>query len=140
MTSHNVAIIRRLTDAFNRRDLDSAVEELDPEVELHEWPAAPGARTYRGHDGVRMALDSWFEAWEWMQVEIEDIVETGDRALVTLHQRAKGKGSAVEVEIRSFNVYTFRVGNVIRIQLFTEPEPALEAAGMSNERIQEEAR
>jgi ketosteroid isomerase-like protein len=124
-------MLRSWTEAFNRRDFDAAIDALDAEVELHEWPTAPGARTYHGHDGVRRALDTWFEAWEWMQVEIEDIVEAGDRALVTLHQRAEGRGSAVEVEIRTFNVYTFRDGKIARIELFTEREPALEAAGLT---------
>jgi ketosteroid isomerase-like protein len=137
MTPHNVAIVRTWTDAFNRRDFDSLIEDLDPEVELHEWPAAPGARTYRGPEGIRKALDSWFEAWEWMEVEIEDLVEAGDRVLVTLHQRAKGKVSAIEVEVDTFNVYTFRAGKVFRIQLFTEREPALEAAGLTKNHEEE---
>jgi ketosteroid isomerase-like protein len=137
MTSHNAAIVRTWTDAFNRRDFDSVIETLDPDVELHEWPAAPGARTYRGPDGIRKALDSWFEAWEWMQVEIEDLVEADDRVLLTAHQRAKGRGSAVEVEIDSYNVYTFRDGKVIRIQLFTDRDPALEAAGFTKNQQEE---
>lgn len=131
VSSSNVEIIRSWTEAFNRRDFEAAIGAFDPEVELHEWPTGPGARTYHGHDGAREALDSWFEAWEWMQVEILDIVETGDRVLVTAHQRAKGKGSEIELEIKSFNVYTFRDGKVTRIELFTEQGPALEAAGLT---------
>jgi ketosteroid isomerase-like protein len=57
--------------------------------------------------------------------------EAGDSVFVVLHQRAKGSGSGIEVEIRSWNVYSFRDGKVIRIQLFLEPEPALEAAGLT---------
>ena len=91
---------------------------------------APGARTYRGRDGVRAALDSWFETWEWMQVEIEELRETDDHVFFVLHQRAKGSSSGIEVEIKSWNVYSFREGKLARIQLFLEPEPALEAAGM----------
>ncbi len=129
--SDKAALVRRFADAFNRLDLDLVVSQLDPEVELHEWPTAPGAQTYHGHGGVRQALSSWFESWQWMQIEILDIVEVDDRSLVTAHQRAKGKGSQVEVEIRSFMVYTFKAGKVVRIQLFTEREPALRAAGLS---------
>ena len=127
----NVAFIREFTAAFNRRDVDYMISQLDPEVELHEWPAAPGAGTYRGHAGVRKAFDSWFEVWAWMQVEIVDVVEAGDRVLVTLRQRAKGKGSEVEVEIESFNVYTVRDGKLTRLELYTEREPALAAAGLT---------
>jgi ketosteroid isomerase-like protein len=138
--SENVAAVRRFADAFNRRDFDSVLAGVDPDAELDEWPVAPGARSYRGPDAIRQAIESWFDAWEWMEVEIEDMVEAGARVLVTLHQRAKGRGSAVEVEIRSFNVYTFRDGKLIRVQLFTEREPALEAFGPTDEQIRQEAR
>jgi ketosteroid isomerase-like protein len=129
--SENVAAVRRFTDAFNRLDIDSLLADADPEIELREWPTAPGAQTYHGVDGVRQALDSWFESWEWMRVEILEVREVDDRVLFTLHQRARGKGSQLEVEIKSFSVYTFRNGKVVRIELFTELEPALEAAGLT---------
>jgi ketosteroid isomerase-like protein len=131
VTSANAATVRRFVDAFNRRDLSSVVSDLDPDVELDEWQEAPGARTYRGLDGVQAAVDSWFETWDWMQVEIEELREAGDQIFFALHQRAKGSGSGIEVEVRSWNVYSFRDGKVIRIQLFLAPEPALEAAGLA---------
>ena len=138
--AENIATVRRYIDEFNRRDFDCLVADADPDVELSEWPDAPGAQTYRGPDGVRQAFDQWFDTWEWMHLEIEDIVEIeGDRVLFTLHQRAKGRGSGIEVEIRSFNVYSFRDGKVTRIQLFTEREPALAAAGLTPD-YQEEKR
>ena len=132
-----MAQVRAYIDAFNRREFDALIASADPDVELHEWPNAPGAEVHRGPDGVRKALDGWFEIWEWMHLEIEDITEVGDRVLFTLHQRAKGKGSEIEIEITSFNVYSFRDGKVFRIQLFTELEPALEAAGLAPDNQEE---
>jgi ketosteroid isomerase-like protein len=140
VTSERVGVVREWVEAFNRRDFESVVETLHPEVELREWPAAPGARTYHGPDGARRAVDSWFEVWEWMQLEIKDIVDLDERVLITLHQRAKGKGSTIEVEIDTFNVYTVRDGKVIRIELFTERDPAVAAAGLTPDREEEEAR
>ena len=129
--SENVAKVRGYMDAFNRRDLDALIADADPTTELHEWPNAPGAETYHGPDGLRRAFEKWFEVWEWMHLDIEEITDAGDHVLFKLHQRAKGRGSEVEVEITSFNVYTFRDGKVTRIQLFIEREPALEAAGLT---------
>jgi limonene-1,2-epoxide hydrolase len=138
--SENIALVRRWVEAFNRLEFNSAIRDLlDPEAELHEWPNAPGARTYRGRDGVRQALDSWFESWEWMHVEIVDLLEVDDRVLVTLDQRARGKGSKVEVQLRTFNVFTLRAGKVREMKLFTEREPAFQAAGLTPD-YQEEKR
>jgi ketosteroid isomerase-like protein len=130
VSSENVERVRRFVDAFNHLDLESVVADIEEDAELHEWPEAPGAQCYRGAEGVRAALDTWFDTWEWMRVEIEDIFDVGEHVLVALHQRAKGKNSEAEVEIRSFNVYTFREGKVIGIRLFLERESALEAAGI----------
>ena len=125
--SQNIDVVRRFTDAFNRRDFDALTDEVDPEIQLHEWPAAPGAQSYSGPDGLRRAVENWFESWEWMQVEIEDLEEADGRVLVTFHQRAQGKGSEVEVEIRSWNVCSFQDGRLTDIALFTDREEAMEA-------------
>jgi ketosteroid isomerase-like protein len=127
----NRDLLLRFTEAFNRRDVDFVVADLAPEAELHEWPEAPGSQSYRGPDGVRRALEVWFEAWEWMKVEVQDIEELDDRIFATLHQRAKGRGSEVEVEITSYNVYWFSEGKVTRIELFLDRDDALEAAGLT---------
>jgi ketosteroid isomerase-like protein len=126
----DVETVRRFVDAFNRRELAAVIGDLDPDVELHEWPEAPEARTYRGADGVQEAIDGWFETWSWMHVEIVDVFATGNHVFVTLHQRAEGRGSEAQVELTSHNVYTFRDGKVVRVELFTEREPALAAAGL----------
>jgi ketosteroid isomerase-like protein len=127
----NRDLLLRFVEAFNRRDVDFVVADLDPEAELHEWPEAPGSQSYRGPDGVRRALEVWFEAWEWMKVEVQDMEELDDRIFVTLRQRAKGRGSEVEVEITSYNVYRFSEGKVTRIELFLNRDDALEAAGLT---------
>jgi ketosteroid isomerase-like protein len=130
----NRKLLQRFVDAFNRLDVDTVVADLDPDVELHEWPTGPGARSYRGPEGVRQALDTWFEVWESMEVEITDILEGDGRILVTLHQRARGRASEVEVEIDSYNVYRFRDGKVTSMELFTERDAAIEAFEKTKER------
>ena len=129
--SGNVVAVRRFVDAFNRRDISEVLGEADTDIQLDEWPEAPGARSYRGPDGVRQALDTWFETWEWMHVEIEELREVGDRVFFVLHQRAKGSSSGIEVEIKSWNVYSFGEGKLTRIQLFLDRDEALEAAGLT---------
>ena len=131
MSSENVAVVRRYIEDFNRRDFASLIADTDPAVELSEWPEAPGAQTYHGPDGLRQAFEKWFESWEWMHLDIAEIIDAGSHVLVGLNQRARGSGSGVEVEITSHNVYTFRDGKVTRVQLFIDSVPALEAAGLT---------
>jgi hypothetical protein len=131
VSAEDVALVLRFVEAFGRLGVDEALSYVHPEVELCEWPSAPGARTYHGHEGVRQAVDTWFESWEWMRSDIEEAFEFDERVVVTLQQRAKGKGSEIEVEIKSFNVFTVRDSKVIGIKLFTERNAAMEAAGLA---------
>ena len=137
--SDNAAAVRRFVDAFNRRAISEVLGDADPGIQLDEWPEAPGARSYRGPDGVRDALDTWFETWEWMHVEIDELREVGDCVFFTLNQRAKGSSSGIEVEIKSWNVYTFGAGKLTRIQLFLDRDQALEAAGLTPDYDKEQA-
>ena len=126
MPSDQVATVLRFNDAFNRRDVEEILRELDDDVELAEWPEAPGARTFQGPEGVRRAFEGWFETWGWMQVDVEDIEEAGERVMATVFQRARGSASGAEVTIRAWNVYEFRDGKVWRLRLFTDRESAME--------------
>jgi ketosteroid isomerase-like protein len=123
--SEQMAAVRQFADSFNSRDFDALFAYTDSQTVLHEWPAAPGAQSYQGPDGLRRAFENWFESWEWMRVEVEDLQEAGSRVMATLHQTAQGKGSAAEVELRTFNVWSFRDGTVTDIHLFTDRESAL---------------
>jgi len=106
---------------------------MDPEIELTEWPEAFDSKTYRGHAGVLEAARSWSDAWEWLHNEVDELVESGDHVLVRGRTRGLGRGSRVEVEIPAFYVYTLREGKAIRMVMFTSEEPALKAAGLSEE-------
>jgi hypothetical protein len=65
VSRENLEILRRLNGAFNRRDIDDAVQYLDPEVELHPGIQVPDEESHcAGRDG----LSEWFwsatEPWE----------------------------------------------------------------------------
>jgi len=136
----NVEVVRRLLDAFERGDLDSQLTLLAPDVEIVEWPDAPDSRTFRGHDGARQASEAWGEVWEWLRSDVEEVAEVRDRVVVSGRTHAKGKGSAVEVDVETFNVYTLREGKVTRVELFTSRGPAMRAAGLAEVMERDEAR
>jgi ketosteroid isomerase-like protein len=130
--SDNVEIVRRALEAFLTGDTEAPLALMDPEVELVEWPEAPDARTFRGHAGALEAQRSWAEAWAFLDNVVEEVIEAGDHVVACSRAHAKGTGSAVEVEIPMFNVFTVRDGKIVRIQFFIAKEPALRAAGISD--------
>jgi ketosteroid isomerase-like protein len=61
-------------------------------------------------------------------VTTEEVIEVGERVLVTAHHRGRGRGSGVEVDTRLYSLYTLRDGKVIRADEYTDRSEALEAA------------
>jgi ketosteroid isomerase-like protein len=51
----------------------------------------------------------------------------GDRVLVPVIQRARGKGSGVEVEQRFYQLFGLRDGKVIRFEEYADEAVALKA-------------
>ena len=59
MSQENVEIVRRVSDAYNRRDVEAMLDELHPDIEWHPWlqiQLGGGATVYRGHQGVRKGI------------------------------------------------------------------------------------
>src|SRR5262245_28321482 len=98
----NLDRIRRAYEAFNRDDFDAALELVHPKI---EWGRAGTEAPLRGVDAVR----AWMEpdAFESMSVELEEMVEEGNRILVRQRARGRGAGSGIEMEMKLFFLWTF---------------------------------
>jgi hypothetical protein len=76
MSQENVEIVRRSTDAYNRRDLDGIVEHWAPDAVL-DWSNSRGldAGVYRGHDEIRAFTHRFLAAWDDIRLELDDPIE-----------------------------------------------------------------
>jgi ketosteroid isomerase-like protein len=134
MSRENVEMTRGGLEAYNRRDVEELLEDLDPEVEWH--PALPkllggDATVYRGHEGVREFFRDTDDVLDEIHVEYSEIRDLGDRVLVIGHLHARGKASAAETDSPVATVSDVRDGKVIRIQTYLDPKEAFEAAALA---------
>ena len=134
MSQENVEAFKRGVEAANRRDLEAALEEFDPEVEWHPgllMSVEGEATVYRGHEGIRVLyrdFDELFDKVHWEYAEIRDL---GDRVVGIGRFRMRGKGSGAETETPVGSVVAFQNGKAVRVQTYLDPKEALEAAGLS---------
>ena len=117
--------------AANRRDFDSVLLGWDPASEYH--PSGdllpPDLETvFYGHDGYLQLWRYWLDAFEDIRWDPEEILDFGDRFLVTTQQRGRGSGSGVAVSEPVFQLFTVRRGLVVRQEDFLDRLKALEAA------------
>ena len=127
MSQENVELVRRSLEAYKRGDLDAALADTHPEIDWRPFEEAP----MRGVGAVRAYLTRWEDEWEELETSPEEFIDVGDHVVAVVHFRGRGRGSGIDVEARSYSVYTFRDGKTVRMEEFIERQDALSAAGLS---------
>ena len=122
--SANAEYARRFVDAWNRRDLQGYLDDLDPGFEWVPAREHPGAKNNRGLEETAAYLSDWLNTMPDLQVEAEDLVENGDRVMLVLRMSGTGAGSGALTEVRMAMITTFRDGKPLRTEEFLDPDEA----------------
>jgi ketosteroid isomerase-like protein len=134
MSQENVEVVRRMYDAVARRDAATVLTFYDPDVEwdITRRPIGGlvGGGVYHGHEGLRSFFRKWYEAWESIEENLEELIDAGEHVITVVTSRGRGRASRVEVETRGAAVWTIREGKIVRVVWFPTSEDALEAAGL----------
>jgi ketosteroid isomerase-like protein len=135
MSQENVEIVRAIYEAAARRD-DITPFELYSEDIVWDLSNAPTAALLttpasHGHEGVRQSWRDAVAAFGDVNVELQELIDAGDRVLAVVHERHVGRASGVPVEATHLAVWTLAEGNVTRMEVFGDHAAALEAAGLS---------
>ncbi|MEK6250548.1 MAG: nuclear transport factor 2 family protein [Actinomycetota bacterium] len=125
----NLEIAREGLEAFQRGDIETFLNFLDPDVEVFSPPELPNPAHFTGRDGYLPWASRWLDAWESFELEAEAFEPVGEHhVLMTALQRGVGKGSGVEVEMRVCYMLEYRDGLATRVHLYANRELALEEA------------
>lgn len=133
MSQENVEAFKRAVDAYNRRDVEAALEEIDPELEFHsalQLMLGGEATVYRGHEGVRELVRDLDSAFAELQVGISEIRDLDERIVAIGPLRGRGKESGAQVEAPLGWMVEFKNGKMTRIRSSLDPKEALQAAGL----------
>jgi len=125
LSDRRIAALRSAYDAFNRGDMDSAVEFLDPHVDWSEPAEFPGGGTYIGPDAVKHYLSQSRAAWAECRSDPEQLIPIGNRVVVYVHAQVRAKDSHAYQDILLADVYTFRDDRVIEMRAFADRREAL---------------
>ena len=144
MSQENVELVRGLqpsrdTDlvATFRDDATAAavMETLSPffhedvEIVAPSFVAGEGVR-FVGLEGLRAGWLDWLEPWESYRVEVEDVIDAGDDAVVLVRDFGRRAGMTVEVSVMGGAVWTVRDGRVGRVAFYLNRSEALKAVGL----------
>jgi ketosteroid isomerase-like protein len=120
--------VRRAYDAFARGDLAVLQEMLAPDIEWRTTPDVPFLGNYRGIDEFLGAMNEWTEPFDELTTTVEEIIDTGERAVVRHRMRGRGTDSGAETDLVLWQVVSVRDGKLATMYDFNNPEEALAAA------------
>jgi ketosteroid isomerase-like protein len=128
-TEQLIMALRGAYAAFNRGDIEAAVEPLDAQIEWSEPAEFPGGGMYQGREGAKQYLAQARAAWAEVISEPEQFIPAGNRIVVFVHARVRPKNSHEWQEVRLADVYTFRNGKAIQMRAFADRQEALRWVG-----------
>jgi ketosteroid isomerase-like protein len=131
MSEEKIEIVRRIYDEWGRGNFRVGAELFDSNTLLVLAPEFPESGAYRGPEEIDGYMRGFLGAWDDLVIKGESFIAAGDSVIVGVYQQGTGKESGVPVELRYFQVWSFRGDTVLRMENIAERAQAFQAAGVS---------
>lgn len=132
VSQENVEVVKRVIEAFNRRDVGAMAELTTADFEW--FPALPGTvdgSRYRGRDGIEAYVGEIRETWEELLLVGQDFHDLGDRVLVLGRATGRGRSSGVPVDTAHAFLVELRGEQLSRVRTYLDHAAALRDAGLA---------
>jgi len=134
MSQENVEMVRRAIDSINRGELRPVEDAADDFTMDWSNSIGPLRGVYRGRAQVTRFMESFFEAWDELQWDVQEMIDLdSDHVLVVNKVRMRGRASGAVVQAIGSQVWTVRNGKLESVKVFQSKSEALEAAGLSGQ-------
>ena len=128
MSEENVEIVRALFAAWSNGDY-SDVNWADAEIEF--VIDGPEDSRSKGIEAMGAAWRDFLAGWSEFRGVPEKVIGIGEQVLVINEFAGRGRRSGVPIRgMHGAALFTFELGKVVRLQLFSDREKGLEAAGL----------
>jgi ketosteroid isomerase-like protein len=117
--------LRAAYAAFNRGNIEAAVQSFDPQIEWSEPAEFPGGGTYHGREAVKGYLTQSRSAWADVISEPERFITSGNRVVVFVHAWVRPKDGTKWRDTRLADVYTIQNGKAVQMRAFSDRQEAL---------------
>jgi ketosteroid isomerase-like protein len=134
MSQENVETIREMFAIVNQRGVGAATDALGhllaPDFALEEAAEMPDSDSFTGRDAFIANMAKLDESFEELRLEPLEIIDLGERILVVVSMRGRGRGSGVPVEMAFVQLWSLRDGKAVSLRDFATKAEALEAVGL----------
>ncbi len=132
----DLAAVRHFYGEVARGNFWVGKEIFDPAIEW-KWASSLGGitgdRAYHGFSEVEAATKDWLRSWDWFRIELEELVDAGEKVVALTRSFGRARGTTADVVGLSADVWTMRDGKAIAFHGYDDREEALQAVGLRSE-------
>lgn len=131
MGEADVAVVRGMLDAYNSGDYETATAMLHEDSEFQKAAEVPDTRSYYGRDEFVRGIGLWASGFEpGFQFQPVEILDAGERVLVRVRLRGRGRDSGVDIDQEVFQLYVTRDEQIYRCWVYWNEDEARREAGL----------
>ena len=131
MSKENVEIVRQGYEGFAARGvINPGIATPDFVWDMSNFHGWPEQQTYEGAEEVQAFLSEWIGTWDDWELEADAFHDAGDKVVAMMSQRGRSKVAGMLVEMSFAQVWTLRDGKQIRMDMYSDRDEALHAAGL----------
>jgi ketosteroid isomerase-like protein len=135
MSEENLEVVRHAIDAFNDEGIEAALAHFNRKAKWVEPSDRSEGNLYKGHRGIRKLASIWGDNFDEHRLDLEQLIDVGDDAVVLVYQRGRIKDSSDTIERRIGYVWRVWRGKIDRVQAYSSWEAALDEVGLSEQDV-----
>ena len=122
--SQNTEAVNGAYEAFARGDVPAIVAIVEDGAEWVSTESLPQGGSFSGPDGAAQFFQGVAEAWEELNVEIDDLLDAGDHVVGL----GRGKGKLRDGDSAGYGftqVFTMNAGKIAGFREYADPDETL---------------
>jgi ketosteroid isomerase-like protein len=134
MSDTNVEVVRRMLDAFDRREVGVFLAYVDPDASFFAPTAVyagHGDQLYRGHDGIHAYFHDVARTWDELRIFPAEYREGSEECVAVTGAVAGRLKNGAAVKASAGWAFRFRDGKVVWARVYTDPSEALADVGLA---------
>lgn len=128
MTQRNIDIVRGLYAAYSRRDMDTFMNTLHPDIEWRFAESFIFKEPLFGREAVRGgSLRSLATEWDGFDGELDELIDGGDQIVGLGHYVGTYKATGKSIRAQFAHIWTLAGGKVTRWRQYVDTKQFAEA-------------
>jgi ketosteroid isomerase-like protein len=128
MSPSNADLVRGLYASFARGDVPSILATLDQDIEWRAPANLPHGGDFRGREAVGGFFQGIGEHWESLKVDLETLVDSGDRVVALVHAHGRLRANGEEFAYSAAHAWTIDDGTLVRFDEYVNAPLSLPSA------------